>query len=126
MTYLTVFDGTRSDWSLPRADLVAALSRSWPDIRPSRGPSGDEARDVVWTFGEGDSELEIYAHKSGTCLYVDGDLKGAAMFATWYRSLVPLAVEVIFCDDSYSFNTVISPGMTSDDLVEAVLAQTGS
>jgi hypothetical protein len=125
VTYLAIFDGMRSGWWLPRADLIGALSQSWPDVRPTLGPSDDEARDVVWNFGSDGRELEIYAHKSGTCLYIDGDLKGAALFAAWYRSLVPSEIDVIFCDDSYSFNIVILPGMAPAELVKDVLALTG-
>lgn len=110
MTYLAIFDGVRSGWSLPRADLVEALSQSWSDIRPVDGPCDDEARDLIWNFPNDGNELEIYAHRSGTCLYVDGDLNGAALFAIWYRSLVPPVIDMIFCDDAYSFNTVIRPG----------------
>jgi len=122
VTYLAVFDAAHAGWTLPRRELIAALSRSWPDIRPTRGPVIDQARDVVWTFEDGDGKLEVYVNRSGTCLYIDGDLKGAMLVATWYRSLVPSAIDVVFCDDSYSFRASILPGMTSADLLEAVRA----
>ena len=102
------------DRNFPGHDLITAIleTQSWPDISPVDGPRDDEVRDLIGNFTNGANELEIYAHRGGACLYIDGDPKGAALFAIWYRSPIPSVIDMIFCDDAYSFNMVIRPGMT--------------
>lgn len=40
-----------------------------------------------------------------------------ADFVVWYRKVVPDGEQVVFCDDSYSFDGVIPPGATKEDVV---------
>ncbi|WP_051865148.1 hypothetical protein [Streptomyces griseus] len=115
MTYLAVFEDQSR--GVERSALIAALERDWPsaEIRERRGTQ--ESRDVVWVYVEGDGELEGYSHADGTCIYLDSPLDLAARFALWFRGLVPPDVELVFCDDSYSFSGFIEIGMDADSVM---------
>jgi len=119
MAYLAVVQG--EDWTLSREDLARAVRERWPDSEielGAQGPDADPARDVVWVQGSGPERFEGGAHANGQCLYVDGRNEAVAPVVAWYRSLVPADEEVVFCDDTYSFDAVLEPGITAD----AVLA----
>lgn len=115
MTYLAVFEDQSS--GVRRADLIAALERDWPSAVIRERQGSQESRDVVWTYAEGGQELEGYSHVDGTCIYLDSSLEVAARFALWFRGLVPVDVELFFCDDTYSFNGNIEPGMSVEDVM---------
>jgi hypothetical protein len=123
LTYLVIFDGARSDWSVSREDLLASLAASWPEIQAKIESGRDDTHDIVWS-AQGHADLiDVYHHRDGTCLYLDGTLEDAAPFAAWYRTLVPSQVELLFCDDSYGFSVQIACEMTAVQLVAAVNAE---
>ena len=117
MTYLAVFDGERAGWHVDRRALLTSLGQDWPDVVPRVGES--ELRDVSWILTGAGAVFEGYSHSDGTCLYLDGDLATTAKFAVWYRALVPDRIEVMFCDDEYTFAVPVNADTTSDDLVAA-------
>ena len=47
-----------------------------------------------------------------------GDLDLVVKFAIWYRKLVLVDIDVIFCDDGYNFDGVVTLDSTEEDLVE--------
>ncbi|WP_157984618.1 hypothetical protein [Lentzea terrae] len=77
-----------------------------------------EVGDVHWFYRAGGDILEAYTAKDGTCLYLKGGLDLVVKFAIWYRQLVPADIDVIFCDDGYSFDGVVTLDSTEEDLVE--------
>lgn len=121
MTYLAVFEG-KSGHFVDRDALTRALRSDWPDVHVSvthADAPGREVRDVVWTYREDGRELEGGSHVDGTCLYLDGPFGLAVRFAVWYRALVSPAEELVFCDDSYSFDVPVPAGarpLQLDDL----------
>lgn len=70
MHYLAVFDGETAGWHLASENLIEALVRDWPDVRPQRGTT--EVRDVWWTYPGVAGNLEASTHRDGTCLYLSG------------------------------------------------------
>jgi len=66
-------------------------------------------RDVVWTYERGAEQVEGHSHVDGTCIYLEGSVHLAAEFAIWYRKLVPPTIEVLFCDEGYTFTTTVLP-----------------
>jgi hypothetical protein len=119
MTYLAVFEDQSG--SIDRDVLRAALARDWSGtVTVAERPSGPEsdAWDVEWSYASEEGKLDGHSHVDGTCIYLDGPLNLAARFAVWYRSLVREDIEVIFCDESYSFDGVVSPGSTVEDVMD--------
>jgi len=118
VTYLAVFESDK--WRLGRDVLARALANDWPQAQvelAASGSAGSEVRDVEWAYRSGAGELEGYAHADGQGIYLEGPIDMVADFVVWYRKLVPNDEQVIFCDDSYSFDGAIPPGATKADVV---------
>jgi len=113
LTYLAVVKG--DTWSLNRDDLARELRNRWPDavvLMADASSGADPARDVVWHTGAGSGRLDGSSHVSGQCIYLEGQNDAVAPAVAWYRRLVPEDQEVIFCDDTYSFDLEVEPDMT--------------
>ncbi|UQU62535.1 hypothetical protein COUCH_26330 [Couchioplanes caeruleus] len=115
--YLIVFDGEQAGWRLERDVLLAALRRDWPQIAVTE--IGEEVRDISWPLPGSDGLSEAYVHSDGTCLYVDGPIDQAAQWAVWYRRLVPDGIDLMLCDDEYSFAVPVGPQTSASELVTA-------
>ncbi|MER5462656.1 hypothetical protein ABT010_18640 [Streptomyces sp. NPDC002668] len=119
MAYLVVFDSEK--WSVGQDALVSSLTTEWPAaaVRRRELDEGAEVRDVEWEVQRGDEEVEGYTHVDGRCIYLDGNIDLVADFALWYRKLVPKEIEVVFCDDGYSFDVAVDETSTREELVAA-------
>lgn len=118
MVYLVAFDS--KTWHVDPEVLRAALRQEWPaTVMQSATPHIEsDVRDVHWQYAADGDVLDAYTHKDGACLYLDGGISLVAKFAVWYRKLVPADIDVIFCNDSYSFDCVVTPDSTESDLIE--------
>lgn len=96
----------------------------WPlaTIRHNELPAGAEVRDGEWAVPYGDEEMEGHSHVDGTCIYLGGPISLVADFALWYRALVREDIDVVFCDESYSFDVPLDGSQTRDELIEAAAA----
>ncbi|MEV8549770.1 hypothetical protein AB0L04_08020 [Streptomyces glaucescens] len=118
MTYLAVFES--DTWRLEREVLARALVSDWPQAQvelASPGLAGSEVRDVSWSYRSASGDLEGYAHSDGRGIYLEGPIELVADFVVWYRGLVPPEEQVIFCDDSYSFDGVVPANATREDII---------
>ncbi|MCC3770389.1 hypothetical protein [Streptomyces sp. UNOC14_S4] len=118
MTYLAVFES--DTWRLDREVLARAIAGDWPQAQvklASPGVVGSETRDVEWSHRSALGELEGYAHSDGHGIYLEGPIEIVADFVFWYRRLVPAEEQVIFCDDSYSFDGVVPTGAVRGDVI---------
>jgi hypothetical protein len=116
VTYMAIFEGKKH--GIRRADLVAALERDWPSVVILERRGSQESRAVVWSYGDAGQELEGYSHADGTCIYLDSPLELAARFVLWFRRIVPQEVELVFCDDSYSFSGIVRNNMALAEVME--------
>jgi hypothetical protein len=117
VTYLAVVES--DEWRLDRDVLVQALARDWPDAEvtlASPGAPGAEVRDVEWRYRAEAGEAEGYAHADGQGIYLEGPIAPVADFVVWYRRLVPASEEVVFCDETYSFDGVVPANPTREDV----------
>ena len=111
MSYLVVVD----------VDVLrASLREEWSaaEMQPPTPHIVSEVGDVHWFYRTEDAVVEAYTAKDGTCLLLKGDLDLVAKFAIWYRKLVSADIDVIFCDDGYNFDGVVTLDSTEEDLVE--------
>ncbi|MFG1719653.1 hypothetical protein ACGFLT_25445 [Micromonospora chalcea] len=116
MTYLALVQA--DGWSLDRENLIRALQTDWPaSVVDESVGRGDPALDVVWGHGAGEGRVEGSAHNSGQCIYLDGQERSVAEFVAWYRRLVPADHTVILCDDTYSFDAIVDPGLEAEQIL---------
>ncbi|MFE2376131.1 hypothetical protein [Streptomyces sp. NPDC059398] len=123
MTYLVFAGDEDAEWHVEQGELTRALLRDWPNAEiqePTPSDAGLDGRGLRWTCRIGDGEVEAWLNKEGTCFYIDGELRGAASVAAWFRGLMPQSVEFAMCDDSYSFHLVIEDGSSAFDIAESI------
>lgn len=120
-THLALFDDSSTTWRIEPSALTPALQEIWADaiIDPT---NWHEARDFTWRFQTSSGPAETYLHADGTCLYIDAALADAAEIACLFRQYVPESIEVIFCDQSYNFDLVITSDTTPAELITKVHA----
>ncbi|WP_329390343.1 hypothetical protein OG625_38965 [Streptomyces sp. NBC_01351] len=118
-TYLALFGDSSTTWRIEPSALTPALQDIWADaiIDPT---NRNEARGFTWSFQTSSGPAETYLHADGTCLYIDAALADAAEIACLFRQYVPGSIEVIFCDQGYNFDLVITPDTTAAELIGKV------
>ncbi|MFF4225209.1 hypothetical protein ACFYZH_20445 [Streptomyces abikoensis] len=118
MTYLAVFES--DSWRLESEELAQALAHDWPDAQveiADPGSAGSEVRAVEWQYPSESGDLEGYSHADGKCIYLEGPISVVADFVVWYRGLVDADVQVVFCDDAYSFDGIVPAGATKEEVL---------
>ncbi|MFE3584525.1 hypothetical protein [Streptomyces vinaceus] len=115
-TYLALFDDSSTTCRIEPSALTPVLQDIWADtvIDPT---IRSEARGFTWSFQTSCGSAETYLHTDGTCLYIDAALTDAAQIACILRDCVPESIEVIFCDQGYNFDLVITPDTTPAELI---------
>ncbi|KOV87625.1 hypothetical protein ADL03_06810 [Nocardia sp. NRRL S-836] len=100
--------------------MLAALREEWPaaEMQPAAPHIASEVGDVHWFYRTEGADVEAYTATDGTCLFLKGGLDLVAKFAIWYRRLVPADIKVIFCDEGYNFDGVVTLDSTEEALVE--------
>ncbi|WP_329035680.1 hypothetical protein OHT61_05920 [Streptomyces sp. NBC_00178] len=113
--YLVLVDGGARGWRVDRDALTAAIRSRWPDAEADAAHRG-EARSGCWRFETGKGPGEAYLHQDGTCLYLDVRHEDAVRLATTFRRLAPADLDLIFCDEGYTFDVRLGPEATDAEL----------
>ncbi|MFD0078683.1 hypothetical protein ACFVIY_40570 [Streptomyces sp. NPDC127166] len=115
-TFLVLFDDFGTTWRVEPSVLTPVLQGIWADtvIDPT---VRSEARGFTWSSQTSCGSAETYLDTDGTCLYIDAALTDAARIACVFRDCVPGSIEVIFCDQGYNFDLVITPDTTPAELI---------
>ncbi|MFF3652710.1 hypothetical protein ACFYXV_29250 [Streptomyces sp. NPDC002181] len=118
-TFLVLFDDSSTTWRFEPSALTPVLQGIWADtvIDPT---IRSEARGFAWSFQTTCGSAETYLDTDGTCLYIDAAFTDAAQIACIFRDCVPGSIEVIFCDQGYNFDLVITPGAIPAELIGKV------
>ena len=66
-----------------------------------------------------DGVLEGKFNQNSSDISVDGDFDDCAVFALWFRSLVPATQPLLFYDDCFSVDVPLTAETTVADLVAA-------
>ncbi|MFD9908499.1 hypothetical protein [Streptomyces sp. NPDC059063] len=117
--FLVLVDAEPDGWRVDRDALTVAIRDRWADVGID-STRYSKARSFCWSFATGNGPGEAYLHEDGTCLYVDALLEDAAQLAISFRRLTPPDVDVVFCDEGYTFDIRLRPGVTDGDLADLV------
>jgi len=118
MTFLVLVDPATTPWTADRGALTQVIQSVWTHVEIDSSARG-EARAVTWAFETDAGAAEAYLHADGTCLYVDAAWADAVRLAMAFRRMAPETVEVVFCDDIYSFDVHMTHQTTEADLTAA-------
>ena len=108
--------------------VIAEYMRLTEAIR-ARWPGGEidstqrsEVRSLIWQFETENGPGEAYLHEAGTCLYMDVWEKDAIWLAIVFRRLTPTDLDLVFCDEGYTFDVRLRAGTTEAELTDLVNA----
>ena len=104
-----------NEWSLDIEAFARKLQERWPNIRLRSYPAQAE-----WDIKEEEYVIvgELY-FSPGPVVCIDGELKGCAEFALWYRQQIPADQLIWFYDDELSNHVVLDNETTIEQIVNA-------
>ncbi|CAL9502499.1 hypothetical protein [Streptomyces sp. enrichment culture] len=121
MTFLAVTDGDAGGWHIDRDALTEAIRARWAEVETDSSHRS-EARGLIWRFATENGPGEAYLHADGTCLYMDVGTEDAAWLAIAFRGLTPTHLDLVFCDQGYTFDVRVPTGTTEAELTTLVKA----
>ncbi|MGA5729228.1 hypothetical protein ACPCI1_11355 [Streptomyces seoulensis] len=121
MTFLAVVEGDTGGWRIDRDGLTDAIRARWSGVEID-STQGSEVRSRIWQFETEEGQGEVYLHEDGTCLYMDVWQEDAIWLAIVCRRLTPLGLDLVFCDEGYTFDVRLPAGTTEAELTGLVNA----
>ncbi|MEU8952582.1 hypothetical protein [Streptomyces sp. NPDC048489] len=121
MTFLAVVEGDAGGWCIDRDGLTDAIRARWSGLEID-SMHRSEVRSLIWRFETENGPGEAYLHEDGTCLYMDVWEEDAIWLAIVFRRLAPTDLDLVFCDEGYTFDVRLRAGTTEAELTGLVNA----
>jgi len=121
MTFLAVVEGDADGWRVDRDALTDAIRARWSEVEID-SMHRSEAQSFIWEFETENGPGEAYLHEDSTCLYMDVWEEDAIWLAIVFRRLAPMDLDLVFCDEGYTFDVRLRAGTTEAELTELVNA----
>ncbi|MFJ6118888.1 hypothetical protein ACWGJX_14715 [Streptomyces sp. NPDC054775] len=121
MTFLAVVEGDADGWRVDRDALTDAIRARWSEVEID-SMHRSEAQSLIWEFETENGPGEAYLHEDSTCLYMDVWEEDAIWLAIVFRRLAPMDLDLVFCDEGYTFDVRLRAGTTEAELTELVNA----
>ncbi|WP_329431498.1 MULTISPECIES: hypothetical protein [unclassified Streptomyces] len=121
MTFLAVVEGDAGGWHIDRDALTDAIRTRWSEVEID-SMCRSEVRSLIWQFETENGPGEAYLHKDGSCLYMDVWEEDAIWLAIIFRRLTPRDLDLVFCDEGYTFDVRLRAGTTEVELTDLVNA----
>lgn len=121
MTFLAVVEGDAGGWRVDRDALTEAIRARWAEVGIDSSYRS-EVRSLIWEFDTDNGPGEAHLHEDGTCLYMDVWEEDAIWLAIVFRRLTPMALDLVFCDEGYTFDVRLPTGTTEAELMALVNA----
>ncbi|MFJ6908290.1 hypothetical protein [Streptomyces griseoluteus] len=121
MTFLVVVEGDAGGWRVDRDALADAIRARWPEVEID-SMHRSEVCSFIWEFETEYGPREVYLHEDGTCLYMDVWEEDAIWLAIAFRRLAPMDLDLVFCDEGYTFDVRLRAVTTEAELTDLVNA----
>jgi hypothetical protein len=121
MTYMVIVEGDAGGWSVDRKALTEVICARLAEVVVD-STHHSEVRSFLWELETENGPGEEYLHEDGTCLYMDVWQEDAIGLAAAFRRLTPGNLDLIFCDEGYTFDVRLSAGATETELTDLVNA----
>lgn len=119
MTFLVVVEGDADGWRIDRDALTDAIRARWAEVEID-STHQSEVRSLIWEFETENGPGEAYLHGDGTCLYMDVWEEDAIWLAIAFRGMTPEDLDLVFCDEGYTFAIHLQTGTTQTELTDLV------
>ncbi|MFJ3640845.1 hypothetical protein ACIPRD_13940 [Streptomyces sp. NPDC090108] len=119
MTFMVVVEGDVGGWRIDRDALTDAIRARWSEVEID-SMHRSEVRSLAWQFETENGPGETYLHEDGTCLYMDVREEDAIRLAVVFRELTPMDLDLVFCDEGYTFDVRLRAGTTEAGLADLV------
>ncbi|MGA6171781.1 hypothetical protein ACPEIF_16230 [Streptomyces sp. NPDC012600] len=121
MTFVAVVEGDAGGWHVDRCALTEAIRARWPEVEVDSS-ARSAVRSLIWELDTVNGPGEAYLHEDGTCLYMDVWEEDAVRLAIAFRRLTPTHLDLVFCDEGYTFDVPVPAGTTEAELMALVKA----
>ncbi|MET9089960.1 hypothetical protein ABZX77_50305 [Streptomyces sp. NPDC004237] len=121
MTFMAVVEGDVGAWRIDRDALTDAIRARWSEVEID-SMHRSEVRSLIWQFETENGPGEAYLHEDGTCLYMDVWEEDAIWLTIVFRELTPMNLDLVFCDEGYTFDVRLRAGTTEAELTDLVNA----
>jgi hypothetical protein len=110
------------NWRIESETLAEQILLRWPEAQIEKITQPESLHALSWTLRIGEWRLDGTLTKDGTVVHLEGDVRACAVFATWFRGIVPSEQDLIFYDDGYSADVPLTPSTTEDELCAPFLS----
>ncbi|MFF3350752.1 hypothetical protein [Streptomyces sp. NPDC002779] len=114
-------EGDAVGWRIDRDALTDAIRARWSAVEID-SMHHSEVRSLIWQFETENGPGEAYLHEDGTCLYMDVWEEDAIWLAIVFRRLTPMDLDLVFCDEGYTFDVRLRAGTTEAELTDLLTA----
>ncbi|MEU6622011.1 hypothetical protein ABZ926_14735 [Streptomyces litmocidini] len=121
MTFVVVVEGDAGGWHVDRGALTEVIRDRWTEAEIDSS-ARSAVRSLIWRLDTENGPGEAYLHEDGTCLYMDVWEEDAIWLAIAFRRLTPMHLDLVFCDEGYTFDVHVPTGAAEADLMALVTA----
>jgi hypothetical protein len=121
VTFVVFVDGDADGWRVDHGALTSAIRAGWGEVEIDSMPRS-EVRAFHWRFETEDGVGEVDLHKKGTCLYMNVAETDAVRLAVLFRRLAPAGLDLVFCDEGYTFDVQLDSEASDAELVDLMNA----
>lgn len=108
-----------TDWHMTDEQLSQLLRTRWPDVELRPPDRRRPERWFNWTIHLDGRDLDGRLEPEGQAVALDAYLEDCAVFAAWFRSLVPPDVALLFFDQGYNFHVDLEEPVDPEVLIAA-------
>jgi len=110
-----------TDLKIDSTQLINRLKAEWPniDIQPQDNPS--RTYSLSFRIPLKNSLIEGSLERTGQCVVLDGNVRDCAKFALWFRSWLDCKYKLLFYDEAYSADVVLTLETTEHDIIKHFL-----
>ncbi|MGA5194074.1 hypothetical protein [Streptomyces exfoliatus] len=109
----------RADGASDRRALTEVIRARWAEVGIDSS-ARRAVRSLIWGLDTAIGPGEAYLHEDGPCLYVDVWEKDAVWLAIAFRRLIPLRLDLVFCDEGCTFDVRVPAGTPEAELMTLV------
>ncbi|GGY38690.1 hypothetical protein GCM10010363_19400 [Streptomyces omiyaensis] len=116
MTFAAVGEGGAGGWHVDRGALTAVICARWTEAEIASS-ARRAVRSLIWMLDTENGLGEAYLHEAGTCLYMYVWEEDAIWLAIAFRRLTPMHLDLVFCNEGYTFDVRVPAGTTEAELM---------